>query len=366
MPTRWDDLPQELQLQVLARMRPLTWLRQREVCKGWKAIIDSRDFAEQCVETWQHRPWFLVYHRCQVEAAFMYDAREKVWYRLPLGFLPVRGTGRAAAGGLLCVEESDADSFKALYVCDPVARTYTKLPPMPHPQPGRKRAVTLLVGDEVLHYKVLVGCSHRMEVYDSLSSSWRSLAPAPTVWFPSTTPVLSRDCVFALWRLAAPGLAPEVYRLFKCDPTEGAWKPVDVRMPPELTTPHLTEQGGRIMMVGGVWTENMVKSIQIWELDQSPPPAGPRWDFVAQVPAALAQLSLGAGINTSSAWSGEYLSIGYGDKLLSYHLGTKRWTVSPSAGWLLGRGLWTLVNSFRPNFAPRLKRIQSPPPAPSD
>ncbi|KAL2612722.1 hypothetical protein R1flu_024414 [Riccia fluitans] len=380
----WDRLHKDLVMTVLAHLPEPACLRARAVCKYWQRLIDSEEFAAVCGKVWPKmaRPsWFLFYQGMKVETVFVYDpGDESHIYRLPLTFLPVKKLqgvcGRAAAGSLLCVEERAKGFFKALYLCDPLEKTWVKLPPMTiQQQPGENldpmRSVILTTAEEEKvsgSYKVFVSSHNRTQVFDSNCSSWQSLGPAPAVR--SSSLMSSVWCDNSLFTLSPPPgfeIVPQRYQLLKFnldDPGTG-WRPVHVEMPKFLKSPHLAVHRGRIIMVGKVYSRlsshgpSCHPRMKIWELNENTA----SWDLVDHVPESMHAELISGNWNSACAWNDEWICIACKDRVLSYNLRTKRWGKSPQTSMPGStsssrssdpdRPSLSLISSFKPTFRKR-------------
>lgn len=355
-PSLWENLQPDMLMKVLAFLPSPSCLRFRSVCKGWKALIDSPEFLEFCSELWLERPWFLVFQRLEIDAVHMYDPRDRKWYTFPLSFLPVPVCGRAAAGSLLCVEEKEDTFFKALYVCDPLAKTWIKLPPMMEETYWRSRSVTLMIDEFVGAFKVFVGCNFRLQVYDSLSTSWQRLGPSPPLPISAVFRRLTRT-LYSLSPTLGFDIVPKPYQLLSFSMDDRVWKLVPVKMPKCLTYPHLAENEDhdRVMMVGGVWRKKMVRSLRIWELNFEKS----CWEKVARVPDHHWKQLTAGNWNTACAWSGEWISIASCNRVLAYNVNNGEWVLSPPSGADLAHGHITSVFPFKPFGS--FTRILEPP-----
>ncbi|CAM6107411.1 unnamed protein product [Calypogeia fissa] len=362
-PSVWENLGPDMLMKVLAHLPSPSCLRFRTVCKGWKIIIDSPQFLDFCSEMWMERPWFLVFQRLEIDAVHMYDPRDRKWYTFPLSFLPIPVCGRAAAGSLLCVEEREDTFFKALYICDPLAKTWIKLPPMMEETYWRSRSVTLMVDEFVGAFKVLVGCNFRLQVYDSLSTSWDGLGQAPRQRL-GQAPTISagycrlRSTLYCLSPSLGFDIVPQPYQLLSFNMDEERWMLVNIKMPKCLTYPHLTENEdhSRIMMVGGVWKKKMVRSLRIWELNLEKH----SWDKVARVPDRHWKQLAAGNWNTACAWSGEWISIASLNRVLAYNLSNGEWVLSPPSGADPTHGPLMSIFPFKPAFGSHTRILEPP------
>lgn len=161
-------------------------LMMRSVCKRWQRISSTASF----LAIYSHRApkthWFLMFPEGESQRYAAFNPQLDEWHELNCNFLPVnRAVCVAAAGGLLCYahtlqnQYSSTQDWKCLFVCNPITRTFRKLP-YSTKQRLKKRSAQMIVEPETGAYKVLVAVGinsmllgyDTLEVYDSRTKSW--------------------------------------------------------------------------------------------------------------------------------------------------------------------------------------------------
>ncbi|KAG0554430.1 hypothetical protein M758_12G094500 [Ceratodon purpureus] len=150
---RWSILTDDL-LETVFMLLPLhDLLMMRSVCKRWQRITSTASFIGVYSHKAPKNHWFLMFPE--------------------------------AAGGLLCYahtlqdQHSSTQDWKCLFVCNPVTRTFKRLP-YSTKQRLKKRSAQMIVEPETGAYKVLVAIGinsmllgyDTLEVYDSRTKSW--------------------------------------------------------------------------------------------------------------------------------------------------------------------------------------------------
>lgn len=264
----WSELPTDLLERVLAFLPPPAFFRFRAVCKKWDKIMYNSNFLKLCSEISAQRPWFVMFQTGPCDVVSAYNPSLSKWHRFSLSFLPTRVQGVAAAGGLLCCK-GEVDGYRSLFVCNPITKTWRRLPPM------RKKRIVPIVGLVVDRstkaYKVIAAGDDLMsdgfnvrdlttEVYDSATNSWELSGGIP--------PRSDLDLGVTLCQGFLYFVTYCPYGVLSYSIKQGVWKKIDASTPRYLTTPSLVECRGRLLMVGGVERKNVVRSIRIWELQR--------------------------------------------------------------------------------------------------
>ena len=141
----WKRATPDLLIQVLARLPMKSIMRFRAVCKSWKEMIDSlefKDLVSMLQVSLSYTSTFLIVQErnpltCPDPSQLPF--MENMWistegsynfHRLSMDFLPISVYVVASCTSLLCCA---AKHFN-IYICNPVAKTWIKLPERPKPR----------------------------------------------------------------------------------------------------------------------------------------------------------------------------------------------------------------------------------------
>ncbi|KAL3694320.1 hypothetical protein R1sor_007971 [Riccia sorocarpa] len=198
----WQHLPFDLLVKVLAKLPVSTLMSFCLVCKRWRELIRSAEFAQQChsvkpivffhymgdvyphrdYESWERRA-FLAFP----------NTKSNAWEKHMLDFAAEPVDMVAADQGLMCFRSRETGNL--LYMYNPLTRQCRKLT-VPgkteesvHMPRDTRILVGLIVDQETGNYKVVVGFV-KMQVnvdgepggtfiYDSLSSTWTRTGDSP-------------------------------------------------------------------------------------------------------------------------------------------------------------------------------------------
>ncbi|CAH9120443.1 unnamed protein product [Cuscuta epithymum] len=181
--------PEEVIVQILARLPVKSLARTKCVCKFWKTLICDKYFAQIYNEASIRNPMVLL-DACESSSAgglICVDNKTGV-SELSLDFVRDRVKVRASCNGLLCC--SSIPDKGVYYVCNPMTREYKLLPR------SRERHITRFYPDgeatlvglacnlSTRHYNVVLAGYHRSFghrpernficlIYDSESNKWR-------------------------------------------------------------------------------------------------------------------------------------------------------------------------------------------------
>jgi hypothetical protein len=183
-PEVWSRLPQEVLLDVLARLPHAYIPRLREVCKGWRELLVAKHFTDRIVSVRHSQTPFLLVCVKRFQAVMAYNPALHEWRELSLHCPNFQIHSLRAAGfGLLCFKGNlgRKKGDVRLLVCNPITKRWRILPCLP---PGIRTSgcVNVIVLDhepnqfKILFTQILRG-SHlnRLLVatlYDSASDSW--------------------------------------------------------------------------------------------------------------------------------------------------------------------------------------------------
>ncbi|KAL3676652.1 hypothetical protein R1sor_026600 [Riccia sorocarpa] len=201
----WQQLPFDLLVKVLSKLPISALMSFSRVCKRWRSLIRSTEFAHQCHSV---QP-FVFYHSmgdlfpgfpktCDGEDLRPYlafpNTKSSAWEKHILEFAELRIALVAADQGLMCFRSTLMRNN--LYMYNPLTRRWRELRvpgEMEWQNRDMPRASRMLVGLIVDHetgnYKLVVGLV-RMQitadeepggtyVYDSLSSAWTRTSDCP-------------------------------------------------------------------------------------------------------------------------------------------------------------------------------------------
>jgi hypothetical protein len=132
----WAGLPDDLLLEVLARVAPFLLFRLRPVSRRWAAILHDPAFLAAHAAAPSHGPCLLTFSRgggaahsspqCSSVLSLPLHAR----YKLPLSFLPAWDLWLVgSSGGHLCFSGLEGATFRTV-VCNPLTQAWRVLPDM--------------------------------------------------------------------------------------------------------------------------------------------------------------------------------------------------------------------------------------------
>ncbi|WJX16821.1 hypothetical protein P8452_06809 [Trifolium repens] len=255
-PQIWENFPEDLFKDVLARLPFATVIRFRTVCHQWNNLITSQSFSQQCVQVSQANPWFYINSENNYKDIAMYDPFLKRWYypnKFGIPAFPV-----SSAGGLVCFFGIFS---RKLYVCNPLTQCLKTLS-----GGSIKRLGHLgMTVNEIGGYKVLRldDYNSEYEIYDSVTKNWGHLGKLPEYIMElddiSCNPVSIDDTLYFMH------FGPE--GIVSCNTSTGVWTQHLLQVPLDSSDIELAESGGQMMLVG-LLTENDVTCVCIWELQK--------------------------------------------------------------------------------------------------
>ena len=197
-PEVWSRLPQEILLDVLARL-PHTYIpRLREVCKRWQELLVAKHFTDRIMSIRHSQTPFLLVCIKKFQAVMAYNPARHEWRELMLWTKCPNfqlHSLRAAGFGLLCFKgnlgrKKKDDGDIRLFVCNPVTKRWRILPPLP---PGTRTSgcVNVIVLDhEPNQFKILFTQVHRYRdsqrrlvatLYESAADGWTTYCEDTTL-----------------------------------------------------------------------------------------------------------------------------------------------------------------------------------------
>jgi hypothetical protein len=265
----WAGLPDDLLLEVLARVPPFLLFRLRPVSRRWAAILHDPAFAAAHAAVPSHGPCLLTFSRgggaarsppqCSVLSLPL-----RARYKLPFGFLPARDLWLVgSSGGLVCFSGFfDGATFRTV-VCNPLTQAWRVLPEMHYNQ---QRQLVLTVDKSRRSFKVIAASdvygdkALPTEVYDSKEDRWsmHQMMPAANL--------CSSKMAFCDSRLYLETLSPLGLMMYRVD--AGHWEHIPAKFPRSLLDGYLVAGAGtRLFLVGRIGLYSTLQSMRIWELD---------------------------------------------------------------------------------------------------
>eukprot|EP00250_Pteridium_aquilinum_P010559 c19473_g2_i1 orf=262-1011(+) len=128
-PSPLSSLPEDLVLNILARLPLIQFQRARTVCTAWNRLASNPSFGCLCASPSSPLPGFALFLSNDSSSELLYlDLNDACkWRRLPLSFLPNSGANLkllASHGGLLLLGTPQGD----LLVVNPVTQQWKQLP----------------------------------------------------------------------------------------------------------------------------------------------------------------------------------------------------------------------------------------------
>ncbi|KAL6651590.1 hypothetical protein ACP70R_010515 [Stipagrostis hirtigluma subsp. patula] len=269
----WAGLPDDLLLEVLARVPPFLLFRLRPVSRRWDAVLRDPAFLAAHAAVRSHGPCLLTFSRggggggggahhpalhCSVLSLPL-----RARYRLPFGFLPAWDLWLVgSSGGLVCLSGFDGAAFRTV-VCNPLTQAWRVLPDMHYNQ---QRQLVLTVDKSRKSFKVIAASdvygdkTLPTEVYDSKEDRWsmHQMMPAANL--------CSSKMAFCDSRLYLETLSPLGLMMYRVD--AGQWEHIPAKFPRSLLDGYLVAGARtRLFLVGRIGLYSTLQSMRIWELD---------------------------------------------------------------------------------------------------
>ncbi|KQJ85188.1 F-box/kelch-repeat protein At5g15710 [Brachypodium distachyon] len=261
----WGALPDDLLVEVLARVPPFLLFRLRSVSRRWGSVLRDPAFLAACAAApSSHGPCLLTFWRggappqCSVLSVPL-----RARYKLPTGFLPAWDLWLVGSShGLLCFSGFDGPAFRTL-VCNPLTQDWRVLPDMHYNQ---QRQLVLAVDRKRRSFKVIAASdvygdkTLPTEVYDSKEDRWsvHQMMPAANL--------CSSKMAFCDSRLYLETLSPLGLMMYRVD--AGRWEHIPAKFPRSLLDGYLVAGARkRLFLVGRIGLYSTLQSMRIWELD---------------------------------------------------------------------------------------------------
>ncbi|GAU20425.1 hypothetical protein TSUD_12440 [Trifolium subterraneum] len=265
-PQIWENFPEDLFKDVLARLPFATIICFRTVCHQWNNLITCQSFSQNRAQVSHTNPWFyLTFRDDSYNVTFqknnykaVYDPFTKRWYysdafeRLTL---PV-----SSAGGLVC----SFDFFnRKLYVGNPLTQSFKKLPV----GSIKRWSYSGMTMNGSGGYKVLrFSRGREYEIYDSLTKNWGHLEKLPEFIKKEPNFIISKhvsidDTLYFIMHVGRD------YRIVSCNTSTGVWAQHLIQVALHSSFLRLVESDGQIMLVG-MLKENDSRFLCIWEVQK--------------------------------------------------------------------------------------------------
>lgn len=289
-PAIWSYLPEDLLDRTIAWLPLASFCRFRSVCKRWNSMVSTGCFLRLYNDIPTRESWILMFADPHYQFVFAYIPNQNKWLTLPLSFLPSDIYNVTVAGGLLCFRLVEANGSSSMCICNPVTRSWRKLPPMIGRYYGN--LVGMVVEPDSIAYRIVVQTNHlmwddrhllRTEVYSSMTNDWR-IAGVSRVSFTTGSVYCNGVLYFMTWEAPNGEFTCDGVSAYNVD--QGMWKKVGAPTPFFYICPQLVECRGRLLMVGGFGEHNSITvGIRIWELQQS----NMEWVVVETMPYQLSK-----------------------------------------------------------------------------
>lgn len=260
----WAMLPQDLLVEVLARLPPFMVFRMRSVCRRWYSILQDSSFVGSHSRVPSHGPCLLTFWKnTQIHQCSVFSLPLKTWYKIPFGFLPDWAFWLVgSSGGLVCFCGYDGLTFKTI-VCNPLTQAWRTLPSMHFNQ---QRQLIMVVSRRDRSFKVIAASdiygdkTLPTEVYDSKVDRWTVHQIMPAV------NLCSSKMAFCDSRLYLETLSPLGLMMYRVD--VGKWEHIPAKFPRALLDGYLVAGSQkRLFLVGRIGLFSTLQSIRVWELD---------------------------------------------------------------------------------------------------
>ncbi|XP_024398239.1 F-box only protein 6 [Physcomitrium patens] len=197
-PEVWSKLPQEMLLDVLARLPYNRITKFREVCKKWKELLNAKHFTDRIVSIRKSQTPLLVVCVKRYHAIMAYDPTIKEWQEIFIWKKPPNfqiHCLRAAGGGLLCFKgnlgerKTVDEGATRLLVVNPITKLWRILPSLPSGIRAAGCVNLVVLENEPNRFKILfmqIHCNlHQRRLvgtlYDSAADLWTTYCEDTTL-----------------------------------------------------------------------------------------------------------------------------------------------------------------------------------------
>ena len=269
----WSKLPCELVERSLSFLPVPVLLTLRTVCKRWNSIISKPEFGALCIQHARRQDARFIVLREERGWSFL-DLTAKRWYTIkhdkrtalrPL----IRIDSMAMDGGLVCHHRARET---AVYVANPVATTFRRLPPCAAIAASVRPLMNMVVDNAAHTFKIFVipngpegeramADKPRMVIYESTTDQWCNSASriTPLVEFPFRA-MCSVFLHGLLYVLMSPSTSMRIATsdcLWSYNYIEDAWKNTCLDIPHirSLQCPRLIVSDNRLFLAS--WRQKM-------------------------------------------------------------------------------------------------------------
>ncbi|KAL2608690.1 hypothetical protein R1flu_027263 [Riccia fluitans] len=201
--TLWQQLPRDVLEKVLAKLPVSSLMSFCRVCKRWKTLIRSNEFARRYLSVkpviFRHHPRYQKLGPSRKEEKPYLEipcAKTNVWKKHTLDFASEDVDLVAADEGLICFKRSKSRSI--LFIYNPLTRHVRTLRVPEYSERScwvyEEMLVGLTVDPDTGNYRLLVGFiemyleedeeTRGTHIYDSLYSTWTSTSLSPKLPYP--------------------------------------------------------------------------------------------------------------------------------------------------------------------------------------
>lgn len=284
------SLPDELLEKILALLPVSYRFRAGAVCRRWNSITTSKRFLSLCEEKASSGPWYFMYKESPKTEGLVYDPGAKKWHSFTLPFIKSSAWFVAASDGLVCF--ADNSNGYGLYICNPMTKTWRKIPEPSQRWCSDYYAVSMTVDKISKLQTTVVARSSQMpddysrwtlsiEVCNSASQKWRTMANTIlNGWRGGENSVICNGIFYCvIHSTAMVGSRDDECRhgLASYELSSGSLEVAFMPMPCPLTCVKLMNCNEKLIMVGGIGKSDVVRGIGIWEL-------GKKWTEISRMP----------------------------------------------------------------------------------
>ncbi|KAL3695512.1 hypothetical protein R1sor_009588 [Riccia sorocarpa] len=188
--TLWQQLPFELLETILTKLPGSTLMNWCQVCKRWKTLIQSHEFARRC-DSIEPLVFFHYFGKADSVAYLAIpNTKTNRWEKHTLDFASEGLSVLAADQGLICFETGSQSTKDILFVYNPLTRQWKELRIPPEEcnfTYDRSKLVGLIVDQETGSYKLVATFLKDVNewdetktlIYESVSSTWTSSSSCP-------------------------------------------------------------------------------------------------------------------------------------------------------------------------------------------
>ncbi|KAF6136563.1 hypothetical protein GIB67_016019 [Kingdonia uniflora] len=287
----WSKLPQTLIDRVIVFLPPPAFVRARSVCKRWCGLLFTSDFLEMYLRISPRHHWFLFFKVDQSFSksyiyknnggidnnskdsceGYLYDPKERTWYRLPFETIPSGFFPASSSGGLVCWVSHNLGP-KSLILSNPMIKAFVRLPltlqPRLFPSVGLVSndlsLKVVVAGDDLISEFSVKNLSSESFHVDNVGfySMWGTKCELPRL-----CSLESGRMVYFNGRFYCMDYNP--FNVLVYDTVANSWSKIDAPMKRFLRSPSLVECRGRLMLVAAVEKSklNVPKSLRFWRLE---------------------------------------------------------------------------------------------------